>query len=301
MNINHIRYFVAIFEEGSISAAAKSMDITMQAVSKALNDLEAHYDEKLFERKKGVADPTLFGRGLYPKARATLDSYDELLAISPANLTTAFTKEPQRYRIALCSPGFKDNGKLRESLSNVIQQSTGLSVDFTLEMPNRMQHALEAGTYDALVTIGAYEHERVTCKVVGTMPTGIMISKFHPLAKKDFVALEDLAAYPAGFSVQYDGHNQSIYALYNEAGYVAKSHVVSSLAEAAAFMTLHSGYFFSCVMPHLTKSQTGTIVKQIEPAQDLRVPICFNTLEASRTPTHHLIENFMLHAIESSQ
>ena len=301
MNINHIRYFVATFEEGSISAAAKSMDITMQAVSKALNDLEAHYGEKLFERKKGVADPTLFGRGLYPKARLTLDSYDELLAVSSSDLTATFAKEPQQYRIALCSPGFKGNEKLRASLSSVIQQSTGLTVDFALETPDRMQHALEAGTYDALVTIGSYKRESVSCKVVGTMPTGIMISKFHPLAKQEFVSLDDLAAYPAGFSVQYDGHNQSIFAIYDDAGYVAKSYVVDSLAEAAAFMALHNGYFFSCVMPYLTKSQTGTIVKQIEPSQDLRVPICFNTLAVSHATTHRLVENFMLHAIESAQ
>ncbi len=36
LNIKHIRYFVAVFLDGSLSAAAKEQYVTVQAVSKAI-------------------------------------------------------------------------------------------------------------------------------------------------------------------------------------------------------------------------------------------------------------------------
>lgn len=40
MNINQVKYFVAAYEQGSISTAARLQNVTAQAVSKAINDLE---------------------------------------------------------------------------------------------------------------------------------------------------------------------------------------------------------------------------------------------------------------------
>ena len=40
MNIKQIRYFVDVFESGSFSIAAKTCGVTVQAVSKAIHELE---------------------------------------------------------------------------------------------------------------------------------------------------------------------------------------------------------------------------------------------------------------------
>lgn len=61
MNIGQIRYFVAAFEEGSFSAAARKQFVTVQAVSKAVSDLEGELGKSLFIRGNRSARPTEFG------------------------------------------------------------------------------------------------------------------------------------------------------------------------------------------------------------------------------------------------
>lgn len=43
MNINQVKYFVTVYEQGSISTAARGHNVSAQAVSKAISDLEREY------------------------------------------------------------------------------------------------------------------------------------------------------------------------------------------------------------------------------------------------------------------
>ena len=87
MNINQVKYFVAAYEQGSISTAARTQNVTAQAVSKAIGDLEKECGEKLFNRTNhgmnphGV-NPTAFGRAFYQKARVAAKAYTELELLS---------------------------------------------------------------------------------------------------------------------------------------------------------------------------------------------------------------------------
>ena len=58
MNINQIKYFVSVFDHGSLSAAAKEQCVTVQAVSKALADLERELQSDLFVRQSRGVSPT---------------------------------------------------------------------------------------------------------------------------------------------------------------------------------------------------------------------------------------------------
>ena len=57
MNINQVKYFVAAYEQGSISTAARTQNVTAKAVSKAIGDLEKECGEKLFNRTNHGMNP----------------------------------------------------------------------------------------------------------------------------------------------------------------------------------------------------------------------------------------------------
>ena len=78
MNINQVKYFVAAYEQGSISTAARTQNVAAQAVSKAIGDLEKEHGEKLFNRTNHGVNPTAFGRAFYQKARVAAKAYTEL-------------------------------------------------------------------------------------------------------------------------------------------------------------------------------------------------------------------------------
>ena len=65
-----------------------------------------------------------------------------------------------------------------------ISKGTGLAVSVKPADPTVAQAQLENGTFDALITVGLYEHPSDTCVKLGTFLTGIVVTKSHPLAKK---------------------------------------------------------------------------------------------------------------------
>ena len=50
MTIRHLKIFIAVAENGSMSVAANRLYLTQPTVSQAIRDLEDHYRVQLFER-----------------------------------------------------------------------------------------------------------------------------------------------------------------------------------------------------------------------------------------------------------
>ncbi|MBL8624928.1 MAG: LysR family transcriptional regulator [Myxococcales bacterium] len=80
MELRELGYFVAVFEEGSVSAAARRSHISQPSVSAALAALEAELGTTLFLRhRRGVA-PTAAADQLYPTARRLIAEAEALRA-----------------------------------------------------------------------------------------------------------------------------------------------------------------------------------------------------------------------------
>ena len=78
MNIEAVRAFVAVAEEGQFQLAADRLDVSQQAVSKRIAALEAELGTALFKRTPSGAALTQDGRDL-PAARGAI-----LAAVSAA-------------------------------------------------------------------------------------------------------------------------------------------------------------------------------------------------------------------------
>lgn len=72
MELRQIRYFVAVYEEGSFSKAATREHCTQPGISVQIQKLEAEVNHKLFERQARGVVPTLAGRHLYASCRGVL-------------------------------------------------------------------------------------------------------------------------------------------------------------------------------------------------------------------------------------
>ncbi len=66
MDIRSLRYFIAAYEGGSISAAARRCHVAQPSISTALAQLEEHLGTPLFERHRRGITPTEEGHRLYP-------------------------------------------------------------------------------------------------------------------------------------------------------------------------------------------------------------------------------------------
>lgn len=73
MDLRQIRYFVAVYEEGSFSRAAEREHCTQPGISVQIQKLENELSQKLFERQARGVVPTLAGRHFYSCSAGVLE------------------------------------------------------------------------------------------------------------------------------------------------------------------------------------------------------------------------------------
>lgn len=297
MNINQVKYFVTVYEQGSISTAARGHNVSAQAVSKAISDLEREYGQKLFDRTNSGVSPTVQGRAFYQKAKVAARAYTDLETMSfGGGLPEPESLAP--FRMALCSPAFDGDDQLRRAWSMFFQRNTGMPITFDLASREQMARGIDPDEYDALVTIGKYERQGCTCTPMGSLPTGITVARTHPLASKEFVTFADLGKYPAGESGVYDSFNSSILVTCKQLHLVSNVNQITAAADALAHITIKQGYYFSVVLNRLRKAKLTTALIPIDPAEDPRIPICIVTRDDRETARHRVVRNFALHAMD---
>src|SRR6516225_8927208 len=76
MNLKHLRYFIAVAEEGHITRAAERLGMQQPPLSQLLKAMERELDVQLFRRRPRGVDLTDAGHALLDNARAVLAQLD---------------------------------------------------------------------------------------------------------------------------------------------------------------------------------------------------------------------------------
>lgn len=89
MDVKSLRYFIAAYEGGSISAAARRCHVAQPSISSALAQLEERLGTPLFERHRRGITPTAEGHRLYPLARQVSEDLNAITRLfrTPAPAT----------------------------------------------------------------------------------------------------------------------------------------------------------------------------------------------------------------------
>jgi DNA-binding transcriptional LysR family regulator len=81
MEIRELRAFVAVAEEGSLSAAARRLHLSQSALSQTVQSLERQLGVRLLERDRAGARPTDAGKVLLREAKSLIDQHDRAVAL----------------------------------------------------------------------------------------------------------------------------------------------------------------------------------------------------------------------------
>lgn len=95
MRLRHIEVFNAIMLTGSVSGAARMVNVTQPAVSRILQHAEAQLGLALFQRTKGRLTPTPEALALYPHIERLFAQLDEVQRLA-ANLKAGRTEQELR-------------------------------------------------------------------------------------------------------------------------------------------------------------------------------------------------------------
>jgi len=78
MEFRQLHYFLAVVEEGSVSAASRRVHIAQPALTRQIRLLEEDLETRLFDRHARGMQLTVAGRTLVEEARALLDHHDRI-------------------------------------------------------------------------------------------------------------------------------------------------------------------------------------------------------------------------------
>ncbi len=289
LNIKQIRYFATVVELGSLSAAAKSRFVTVQAVSKAIADLERELGRSLFVRESRGVHPTPFGEAFYQKAAVVLKDFDELEAFAKGYRERESTNA---LRLALCSPPFYGNEQARASIAAFAKRGLRVDVSVALETGTEGVAKLRGNDYDALITIGTFVHPGIDCVPVGTVAPGVVMAKDHPLASQESVSLADLACYPVSLSTEFDNFNDSIVTMYRR----RKANMDFVPLVPSKFdhhLTVDKGVCFMVYIPALGAMHPGTVIRPIAPGDAVAVPICLVSMKDRKASSYLAFERWL--------
>jgi DNA-binding transcriptional LysR family regulator len=122
MDIELYKTFLAIYDTGSFTAAARQVSRTQSAVSQQVKRLEDTLGQPLFERASGSVELTEYGKSLLGFARRIADTHSEALA--------SFKRGTFQGHIVVGIP----DGYLKRVLQDVVVQFAALYPEATLNV-----------------------------------------------------------------------------------------------------------------------------------------------------------------------
>jgi DNA-binding transcriptional LysR family regulator len=188
VELRHLRYLVAIADEGSFSRAAMRMHVAQQALSRQIADLEHELGVRLFERHARGARLTSRGAAFVEDARLTLAHTDRAVL----RVRGMGEESQESVRVA-----YTPAGRTEEHLACLLHRFGGAFPRMAVQcdpMKCEMQHrALEDHDIDVALTFVAPETDRLSKAVAWILSFDhVVLPAGHPLASQEPLRLADL-------------------------------------------------------------------------------------------------------------
>ena len=275
MNIKQVRYVCAIVDLGSFSAAAAHEGVSVQAVSKAMAELESSLGEPLFERRSAGVIPTPTGRAFASYARRILEDWGALERFVAAPHAERAASSP--FRMGFCCLEYLGVERLVHLISTVTGKILGRKVEVELLGCSDGIEALRSHRSDAVISVSPLLADDVNCGPIGTLSSGVLLASSHPLAAKSQVSLADLNDYPVLYPTPFEHFCESVVDAYRANGLSSPMFEASRETMSADFFTSQNAFSF-IVAGNVTGAMDGFVIRPIEAGDMQPVPICLSSL-----------------------
>lgn len=197
MDIKTLRYFLAVAREENMTRAAEQLHVSQPTISKQLKALEEELGKPLFIRHAFSIELTEEGRLLRKRAEDLVEIADkitnEFSALDDISGGDLYFGLAESYQIRFLAKQIKE---FKMTYPNIRYHVTSGGTEQVLERLNKgiLDFAVLVETPD-YTKYGALEFPEAD-------KWGIVIPKEHPLAKKQYITVEDLIGLPLFASEQ---------------------------------------------------------------------------------------------------
>jgi len=187
MELRHLRYFIAVAEEGSLlHAAERRLHTTQPSLSRQIRDLEMELGVKLLERKARGIELTAAGRVFLDHARLAL------MQIEVACEAARNTERPHKPGFGL---GFLPGQEviwLSGALRILREEASDVDVTITTKSSPELANALMQGEIDVALLRREARTAGLDFKFLVKEPLVVILPASHRLARHKTVRPEDI-------------------------------------------------------------------------------------------------------------
>ncbi len=185
MTLRHLKIFVAVCDEGGVTAAARALYLAQPSVSLALQELEEHYGVPFFDRIARKLHLTQAGERFLSYARHILATYDEMersvrnwdgagILRVGASITCGTCLMPQ----------------LAKAFMDRFPQVT---LQVTVDNSNSLQQRVMENRLDLALVEGVSPWEKLRAIPFLTDELVVLCAAHDPLAQTEMITLEQLS------------------------------------------------------------------------------------------------------------
>ncbi|MDV4158276.1 MULTISPECIES: LysR family transcriptional regulator [Rhizobium] len=192
MELRHLRYFLAVAEEGNFTRAAGKLGIGQPPLSQQIRDLEREVGAALFHRVPHGAELTAAGAAFLGEAKASL------AAAEKAKLAAQSANRGETGRLSL---GFTASSAFNPVVSTSIRRFRARWPEVQLSLTEMntlaLMQKLERGELDATFMRPSLDDPTgIRLRRLPDEPMVIALPASHPLARRSSVPLAALAEEP---------------------------------------------------------------------------------------------------------
>jgi len=190
MKLRHMEVFHAIMRTGSVTGAARVLNVTQPAVSTMLKNCERQLQLKLFERRGGRFLPT-------PEAQAILPDVSSIFArLDHISDVINELAEGRAGSLNIAASMAVANSYVAKAVATFVSGRPCVTVEL---MPFTSPQTLEAvlnGDAELGIAFAPIDNPAIETEVLLRAPLTCVMRDDHPLAALDEIDIVDLAAYP---------------------------------------------------------------------------------------------------------
>lgn len=190
INLRQVEAFYAVMRAGSVTEAAKVLNVTQPAVSTALKQLEARLKMPLFHREGGRLVPTHAARALLPDVAEIFGRLDAVERLSQDLAGGARGEFSVAATPPLC------DGFVAKAVATFVAKRPGLRVSLQsiaspLLLDRVVSREVDLGiSYEPVVSAAVRTEELMRAAI------GCILPAKHALAKRKSIRIRDLEPYP---------------------------------------------------------------------------------------------------------
>lgn len=184
MTVRHLMIFITVAEQGSMSAAAKSLYLSQPTVSQTIRELEKHYNGLLFERLGKKLYLTERGKLLLPHAKELVQNFQHLEEMMLNQGQAPTLRLGSTITVGTClTPAF---------VLDLKKKFTDLNVYSYVSNTRDIEQKLLRSELDAAVVEGEINAPELTVLPIIDDSLVLAVGKNHPFYQANHLSVMDL-------------------------------------------------------------------------------------------------------------